>query len=72
MAYVKLIQRQEKAENVVQLKHQKWSGVELRDRELHLASGGVTSTKATSSGITETQFSEIKKAVRGLKPKLWL
>lgn len=57
---------------MAQLKHQKWSGVELRDRELHLASGGMSSTKATSSGITETQFEEMRKGAKGtqLKPKL--
>lgn len=60
LAYVELIQRQEKLHNVDQLKHQKWSGVELRDREVELSQPYDVSTKATSEGITEVQFNKAK------------
>jgi len=60
LSYVNLIQRQEKVHNVDQLKHQKWSGVELRDREVELSQPYDVSTKATSEGITEVQFHSSK------------
>ena len=60
LAYVDLIQRQEKTHNVDQLKHQKWSGVELRDREVELSQPYDVSTKATGEGITEVQFKDAK------------
>ena len=69
LAYVQTVQREERDRQVAQLKHQQWSGVELKDRELHLASGGVTSTKATGRGNTETQFAPSSPSKK-LAPKL--
>ena len=40
LAYVRDIQRQEKVEEVELLKHQKWSGAELVDKMVNVASGG--------------------------------
>ena len=60
LAYVKLIQREEQKHGVDQLKHQKWSGVELRDKEMEIATPYQVSTKATGEGITEVQFQEAK------------
>lgn len=56
LAYVQDIQRQEKIENVELLKHQKWSGAELVDRMVNVASGGQSSTAAMGHGVTEAQF----------------
>jgi isocitrate lyase len=58
LAYVRDIQRQEKAEEVELLKHQKWSGAELVDRMVNVASGGQSSTAAMGAGVTEDQFSK--------------
>ena len=62
LAYVELIQRREKQEGVDQLLHQKWSGANLKDREVDLASGGKASTQSnTASGeSTEKQFQRSK------------
>ena len=60
LAYVQQLQRRERQEGVDQLKHQKWSGVELKDREMEVAAPFVVSTKATSEGITEAQFQDAK------------
>lgn len=60
LAYVNMIQRAEKKEGVDQLKHQKWSGVELRDREMEISTPFQVSTKATAEGNTEVQFSNAK------------
>eukprot|EP00571_Detonula_confervacea_P015572 CAMPEP_0172308786 /NCGR_PEP_ID=MMETSP1058-20130122/9280_1 /TAXON_ID=83371 /ORGANISM="Detonula confervacea, Strain CCMP 353" /LENGTH=573 /DNA_ID=CAMNT_0013021283 /DNA_START=153 /DNA_END=1871 /DNA_ORIENTATION=+ len=57
LAYVQDIQRQEKVEEVELLKHQKWSGAELVDRMVNVASGGQSSTAAMGAGVTEDQFS---------------
>lgn len=56
LAYVQDVQRQEKTEEVELLKHQKWSGAELVDRMVNVASGGQSSTAAMGDGITEDQF----------------
>jgi isocitrate lyase len=56
IAYVRDIQRQEKAEEVELLKHQKWSGAELVDKMVNVASGGQSSTAAMGAGVTEDQF----------------
>ncbi|ACI64459.1 isocitrate lyase [Thalassiosira pseudonana CCMP1335] len=56
LAYVREIQRQEKEEEVELLKHQKWSGAELVDRMVNVASGGQSSTAAMGAGVTEDQF----------------
>jgi len=58
LAYVQDIQRQEKVEEVELLKHQKWSGAELVDRMVNVASGGKSSTAAMGAGVTEDQFSK--------------
>lgn len=50
------IQRQEKVQEVELLKHQKWSGAELVDRMVNVASGGQSSTAAMGAGVTESQF----------------
>lgn len=60
MKYVELIQRAERRENVDQLKHQKWSGVDLRDKEVEMSSPFNVSTKANSEGNTEVQFKNAK------------
>ena len=56
LAYVQEIQRQEREQQVELLKHQKWSGAELIDQMVNVASGGVSSTAAMGSGVTESQF----------------
>ena len=38
------------------LKHQAWSGAELMDQQMALASGGSTSTASMGAGVTESQF----------------
>lgn len=57
-AFVQYIQRKEKEENVDQLLHQKWSGANLKDREVEMASGGRVSTLSNQKGggTTEDQF----------------
>lgn len=57
LAYVQDIQRQERAHQVELLTHQKWSGAELVDQMVNVASGGVSSTAAMGAGVTEAQFS---------------
>jgi isocitrate lyase len=56
IAYVEMIQRKEREQQVELLKHQKWSGAELVDQMVNVASGGVSSTAAMGSGVTESQF----------------
>ncbi len=56
LAYVRDIQRQEKVEEIELLKHQKWSGAELVDKMVNVASGGQSSTAAMGAGVTEDQF----------------
>ena len=55
-AYVQSIQRKEREEKVELLTHQKWSGAELVDRMVQVASGGFSSTAAMGEGVTEAQF----------------
>eukprot|EP00550_Attheya_septentrionalis_P002512 CAMPEP_0198283714 /NCGR_PEP_ID=MMETSP1449-20131203/3293_1 /TAXON_ID=420275 /ORGANISM="Attheya septentrionalis, Strain CCMP2084" /LENGTH=603 /DNA_ID=CAMNT_0043980477 /DNA_START=121 /DNA_END=1932 /DNA_ORIENTATION=+ len=57
LAYVQNIQRKEREEEVELLKHQTWSGAELVDRMVTVASGGASSTAAMGAGVTESQFS---------------
>eukprot|EP00611_Tribonema_gayanum_P025232 TRINITY_DN5700_c1_g1_i2.p2 TRINITY_DN5700_c1_g1~~TRINITY_DN5700_c1_g1_i2.p2 ORF type:complete len:332 (-),score=144.84 TRINITY_DN5700_c1_g1_i2:317-1312(-) len=54
--YVDLVQRQERAEQVDLLTHQRWSGADLMDRQVRLATGGISSTSAMGEGVTEAQF----------------
>lgn len=56
LAYVQMIQRQERKFGVETLTHQKWSGAELLDRELQTCTGGLASTAAMGKENTETQF----------------
>lgn len=56
LAYVQNIQRQERNDKVELLTHQKWSGAELMDQMINVASGGVSSTAAMGAGVTESQF----------------
>jgi len=55
-AYVNLIQREERANGVETLTHQKWSGSELVDKMGNIVSGGLSSTGIMSAGVTEAQF----------------
>lgn len=56
LAYVEKIQRQERDKKVELLTHQKWSGAELVDQMINVASGGTASTAAMGAGVTESQF----------------
>jgi isocitrate lyase len=58
LAYVQTIQRKEREHQVELLTHQKWSGAELVDQMVNVASGGVSSTSAMGAGVTEAQFSK--------------
>lgn len=62
LAYVEYIQRKEKQENVDQLLHQKWSGANLKDKEVSMASAGKSSSLANdaSGESTEKQFAQTK------------
>eukprot|EP00612_Vaucheria_litorea_P001278 CAMPEP_0171457630 /NCGR_PEP_ID=MMETSP0945-20130129/3633_1 /TAXON_ID=109269 /ORGANISM="Vaucheria litorea, Strain CCMP2940" /LENGTH=495 /DNA_ID=CAMNT_0011983279 /DNA_START=218 /DNA_END=1705 /DNA_ORIENTATION=+ len=57
--YVELIQRKEREEQVDLLTHQKWSGADLMDRQVKLATGGVSSTSSMGEGVTEAQFRNV-------------
>lgn len=56
LAYVEKIQRKEREEKVELLTHQRWSGAELVDQMINVASGGTASTAAMGAGVTESQF----------------
>jgi isocitrate lyase len=55
LAYVKMIQREEKRLGVETLTHQKWSGAELQDNAMSIATAGGASTSSLK-GATEDQF----------------
>ena len=55
-AYVNMIQRAEREAGVKLLRHQHWSGAELMDEQMRIASGGSSSTSAMGAGVTESQF----------------
>jgi len=55
-AYVNMIQRAEREAGVKLLRHQHWSGAELMDEQMRIASGGASSTSAMGAGVTESQF----------------
>merc|ERR1712223_498104 len=59
-AYVSMIQRKEREENVSTLTHQKWSGSELIDAQISTVTAGMSSTGIMSAGVTETQFAAKK------------
>jgi len=56
LAYVEMIQREEREKKVELLTHQKWSGAQLVDQMLSVATGGTASTAAMGAGVTESQF----------------
>lgn len=56
IAFVENIQRKEREAKIELLTHQKWSGAELVDQMVNVASGGVSSTAAMGAGVTEAQF----------------
>ncbi|KAJ2781730.1 isocitrate lyase 1 [Coemansia javaensis] len=55
-AYVNGIQRQERANGVETLAHQRWSGAKYVDSLMSIATGGVSATAAMGAGVTEAQF----------------
>lgn len=55
-AYVEMIQRKEREAGVALLKHQTWSGTELMDKQVSIATGGSSSTASMGAGVTESQF----------------
>ncbi|GBG25117.1 Isocitrate lyase [Hondaea fermentalgiana] len=59
LAYVQMVQNQERVHGVETLTHQKWSGAELMDDVLQAATGGGASTSALH-GATEDQFKQSK------------
>ena len=56
VAYVEMIQRRERAEQVDMLTHQKWSGAGLMDKQMQTVTGGLSSTSSMGKGVTEAQF----------------
>lgn len=61
IAYVKMIQREERNRDVSTLTHQKWSGAELIDTQLRTITGGLTSTSSMGKHSTENQFGKAKR-----------
>lgn len=61
LAYVQMIQRQERKFGVETLTHQKWSGAEYVDTLSKTITGGLSSTTALQDGNTEAQFATTKK-----------
>jgi len=59
LSYVTMIQREEKRLQVETLTHQKWSGAEMMDNAMMIATGGGAST-ASLKGATEDQFKHSK------------
>mmetsp|Transcript_22720 Transcript_22720/g.49384 ORF Transcript_22720/g.49384 Transcript_22720/m.49384 type:complete len:148 (-) Transcript_22720:29-472(-) len=55
LAYVQMVQREERRLGVETLTHQKWSGAELCDNQMTTATGGGSSTSSLK-GATEDQF----------------
>merc|ERR1719389_281851 len=56
LAYVEMIQRQERKHGVETLTHQKWSGADYVDEAGQLITSGLSSTGIMSAGVTEKQF----------------
>ncbi|KAJ8654949.1 isocitrate lyase [Lichtheimia ornata] len=54
--YVNNVQRQERAQDVDVLQHQKWSGASYVDNVMKIVTGGVAATAAMGKGVTEDQF----------------
>ncbi|KAI1105129.1 isocitrate lyase [Jackrogersella minutella] len=55
-AYGELVQEPEMEGGVDVVKHQKWSGANYADELQKMVTGGVSSTAAMGSGVTEDQF----------------
>lgn len=55
-AYGELVQEPEMEQGVEVVKHQKWSGANYVDELLKMVSGGVSSTAAMGSGVTEVGY----------------
>merc|ERR1719163_745113 len=53
LAYVEMIQRQERKHGVETLTHQKWSGADYVDEAGQLITSGLSSTGIMSAGVTE-------------------
>jgi len=56
VAYVEMIQRKERENEVDMLTHQKWSGAALLDKQMQTVTGGMSSTSSMGKGVTEAQF----------------
>ena len=59
LAYVRDVQRVERREKIEVLTHQKWSGADLMDQMVNIATGGTSSTASQGKDSTEKQFSRI-------------
>eukprot|EP01067_Filipodium_phascolosomae_P002846 Filipodium_phascolosomae@DN2504_c0_g1_i1.p1 len=59
LAYVRDVQRNEIDLRVPAVKHQLWSGAALVDDQVSAVTGGHSSTRAMSEGVTETQFGKM-------------
>lgn len=55
-AYGQIVQEPEMEQGVEVVTHQKWSGANYVDELLKMVSGGVSSTSAMGTGVTEDQF----------------
>ncbi|KAF4676713.1 hypothetical protein FOL47_005430 [Perkinsus chesapeaki] len=60
LAYVRDVQRAERANKVELLTHQRWSGADFMDAMVGLATGGSSSTASQGSESTERQFGKSK------------
>lgn len=56
LAYVRDVQRVERANKCEVLTHQKWSGADFMDQMVHIATGGASSTASQGKDSTEKQF----------------
>lgn len=65
-AYGGLVQEPEMENGVDVVTHQKWSGANYVDNLLKLVTGGVSSTAAMGSGVTEDQFNDMQKKTKML------
>jgi len=70
IAYVNLIQREERAKDVSCLKHQQWSGADLVDTQSLTITGGISSTSIGGKNSTENQFGSAKKLTKGQSEKV--
>jgi isocitrate lyase len=59
LAYVRDVQRIERANKIEVLTHQKWSGADFMDEMVNIATGGTSSTASQGKDSTEKQFSHL-------------